>query len=43
LVFYDDSDAPFVDGIVHIGDFDGEVDALERQCGDLSITIERTE
>jgi hypothetical protein len=43
LVFYYDSDAPFFDGIVHIGEFNGEVDALERQRGELSITIERAE
>jgi hypothetical protein len=43
LVFYYDSDAPFFNGIVRIGEFDGEVGALERQGDDLSITIERAE
>jgi hypothetical protein len=43
LVFYYDSDAPFFNGIVHIGDFDGEMDAIERQSEDFSVTIERGE
>ena len=30
LVFYYDSDAPFFNGIVRIGEFDGEMDAIER-------------
>ena len=41
LVFYYDSDAPFFNGIVRIGEFDGEMDAIERQSGDFSVTIER--
>jgi hypothetical protein len=41
LVFYYDSDAPFFDGIVRIGEFDGDMDALERQSGDFSAMIER--
>jgi hypothetical protein len=41
LVFYYDSDAPFFDGIVRIGEFDGEMDALGGQSGDFSATIER--
>jgi hypothetical protein len=41
LVFYYDSDAPFFNGIVRIGEFDGEMDAIERQGGDFSVTIER--
>jgi hypothetical protein len=41
LVFYYDSDAPFFNGIVRIGEFDGEMDAIERQHGDFSVTIER--
>lgn len=40
LVFYYDSDAPFFNGIVHIGQFDGEMDAIERQSEDFSSTIE---
>jgi hypothetical protein len=41
LVFYYDSDAPFFNGIVRIGELDGEIDALERQGDDFSVTIER--
>jgi hypothetical protein len=43
LVFYYDSDAPFFNGIVQIGEFDGEMDAIERQSGDFRVTIERAE
>jgi hypothetical protein len=40
LVFYDDDAAPFFNGIVRIGEFDGEMDAIETQGGDFSATIE---
>jgi hypothetical protein len=43
LVFYYDSDAPFFNGIVRIGEFDRDMDALERQSDDFRITIERAE
>lgn len=43
LVFYYDSDAPFFNGIVRIGEFDGEMDAIERQGEDFGVTIERAE
>jgi hypothetical protein len=43
LVFYYDSDAPFFNGIVQIGEFDGEMDAIERQSDDFSVTIARAE
>jgi hypothetical protein len=43
LVFYYDSAAPFFNGIVRLGEFDGDIDALERQSDDLSVTIERAE
>jgi hypothetical protein len=43
LVFYYDSDAPFFNGIVRIGEFDGDMDALERQSDHFSVTIERAE
>jgi hypothetical protein len=43
LVLYYDADAPFFDGIVRIGEFDGGSDVLERQEGGFSITIERAE
>jgi hypothetical protein len=43
LVFYYDSDAPFFNGIVRIGEFDGEMDAIERQRDDFSVTIEHVE
>jgi hypothetical protein len=41
LVFYYDSDAPFFNGIVRIGEFDGEMDAIEHQREDFTVTIER--
>ena len=41
LVFYYDSDAPYFNGIVRIGEIDGDIDALERQNDDFSVTIER--
>jgi len=40
LVFYYDSDAPFFNGIIRIGEFDGDMDAIERQSEDFSVTIE---
>ena len=43
LVFYYDSDAPFFNGIVRIGEFDGEMGAVERQRDDFSVTVERAE
>ena len=43
LVFYYDSYAPFFNGTVRIGEFDGEMDAIERQRDDFSVTIERAE
>jgi hypothetical protein len=43
LVFYYDSDAPFFNGIVRIGEFDGEMDAIERQRDDFSAKIKRAE
>jgi hypothetical protein len=41
LVFYYDSEAPAFDGIVRIGEFDGDMAAIERQSGDFSVSIER--
>jgi hypothetical protein len=41
LVFYYDGDAPFFNGIVRIGEFDGDMDALERPSEDVRATIER--
>ena len=41
LVFYYDSEAPFFNGIVRIGEFDGDMDAIERRSEDFSVTIER--
>ena len=43
LVFYYDSDAPYFEGIVRIGEFDGDIGALERQSEDFSVTIERAQ
>ena len=41
LVLYYDDGAPYFDGIVRIGEFDGDLDALERQGDDVEITIEQ--
>jgi hypothetical protein len=41
LVFYYDSDAPFFNGIVRIGEFDGNMDAIQRQRENFTVTIER--
>ena len=41
LVFYYDSDAPFFNGIVRIGEFDGNMDAIERQSQDFTVRVER--
>jgi hypothetical protein len=41
LVFYYDSDAPFFNGIVRIGEFDDEMDEIQRQSQDFTVTIER--
>jgi hypothetical protein len=43
VVFYYDSDAPFFNGIVRIGELDGEIDAIEREREDFSARIERAE
>ena len=43
LVLYYDDDAPFFNGIVRIGEFDGDLDALERQSDGFRVTIERAE
>jgi hypothetical protein len=40
LVFYYDDAAPFFNGIVRIGEFDGEMDAIETQGEDFSATVE---
>jgi hypothetical protein len=42
LVFYY-GDVGFWNGIVRIGEFDGEMDAIERQSDDFSVTTERAE
>jgi hypothetical protein len=42
LVFYYDSDAPVFNGIVRIGEFDGNMDAIERQRENFTVTIERS-
>ncbi len=41
LVLYYDDDAPFFNGIVRIGEFDGELAAIERLGVDYSVTIAR--
>jgi hypothetical protein len=41
LVFYYDDAAPFFNGIVRIGEFDGDIDAFELQSTDFNVTIER--
>jgi hypothetical protein len=43
LVFYYDSDAPYFNGIVRIGEFDGDMGAIERLPEDSSVTVERAE
>ena len=43
LVFYYDSDAPYFDGIVRIGELDGDMEAIENLPEDASVTIERAE
>ena len=43
LVFYYDSEAPYFNGIVRIGEFDGGLGAVERQGDDFSVRIERAE
>jgi hypothetical protein len=40
LVFYYDSDAPSFNGSVRIGEFDDDMNAIERQGEDFSVTIE---
>jgi hypothetical protein len=42
LVFYY-GDVGFWNGIVRIGEFDGSLDAIERQSDDFEVTIERAE
>jgi hypothetical protein len=42
-VFYYDDDAPYFGGIVRIGEFDGDLDAIERQSEDFSVTIDPAE
>ena len=41
LVFYNDSDAPYFDGIVRIAWVDGDMSAIAHQDGNFSATIER--
>ena len=41
LVLYYDRDAPYFDGIVPIGEFDGDVRAIERLPDDARVTVER--
>lgn len=42
LVFYYDSDAPFFNGIVRIGEVDGAMDAFRRQSEDFFLTVDRS-
>ncbi len=41
LVLYYDDGAPYFDGIVRIGEFDGDTEALRRQSDGFDISIER--
>src|SRR3954447_568479 len=41
FVLYYDSDAPYFASIVRIGEFDGDMNALERQRDALSVTVDR--
>jgi hypothetical protein len=43
LVFYYDSDAPSFNGIVRIGELDGDLEAIARQSQDFNVTTERAE
>jgi len=43
LVFYYDSEAPFFNGIVRIGECDGGMEAIERPPENFSVTIECAE
>jgi hypothetical protein len=43
LVFYYDNGAPYFGGIVRIGEFGGDLEAIESQSDDFSATIERAE
>jgi hypothetical protein len=36
-----DSSAPYFAGIVRIGEFDGDMNALRRQGDHLSVTVDR--
>ncbi len=42
FVLYYDSDAPYFDGIVPIGEFDGDMEALKQQGDHFSVTVDRT-
>jgi hypothetical protein len=42
LVFYYDDGAPYIAGIVRIGEIEGDPQALVRQSADFEVTIERT-
>ena len=39
VLYYDD--APYFDGIVHIGEFDGDLEALERESDGFDGSVER--
>jgi hypothetical protein len=41
FVLYYDDDAPYCDGIVRIGDLDGDIEAIARLPEGASVTIER--
>ena len=41
FVLYYDNDAPYFDGIVRSGEFDGDMGAIERLSEDASVTIQR--
>ena len=43
FVLYYDNDAPYFNGIVLIGEFDGDMEAIERLPEGASVTIERAE
>ena len=43
FVLYYDNDAPYFDGIVRIGEIDGDVQPITRLPEDSSVTVERAE
>ena len=43
FVLYYDNDAPYFDGIVRVGEIDGNMQVISQLPEDSSVTIERAE